>query len=41
MPDRALPNLGGGRSVADARKGARIPRERREAPNPRYLLGAG
>jgi hypothetical protein len=41
MPDRDMPHLGRGRSVADARKGARIPRERREATNPRHLLGAG
>src|SRR5215472_11567428 len=41
MPDRDMVNLGRGRLVADACKGARIPRERREAPNPRYLLGAG
>ena len=41
MPDRDIPNLGRERLNADARKGARIPRERREAPNPRYLLGAG
>jgi len=38
---QTLPNFGSGRSVADARKGARIPRERREAPNPHYLPGAG
>jgi len=41
MPDRDLPNLGRGRSVADARKDACIHRERHEAPNPRYLPGAG
>jgi len=38
MPDRDMPNLGRERLIADARKSARIPRERREAPNPRYLL---
>jgi len=41
MPDRDLPNLERGRLIADACKGARIPRERHKAPNPRYLLGAG
>ena len=40
MPDRDMLNLGIARLVANACKGARIPRERREAPNPRYLLGA-
>jgi hypothetical protein len=42
MPDRNIPNPGRGRLIADACKGARIPRER--SPNcqiPRYLLGAG
>ena len=39
MPDRDLPNLERGRSVADACKDARIPRERHETPNPRYLPG--
>jgi len=41
MPDRDLPNLGRGRSVADARKDARINRERHEAPNPRPRVGVG
>src|SRR6266851_7404541 len=36
-----MPNFGRGQSVADAGKGARIPRERRETPNPHYLPGAG
>jgi hypothetical protein len=31
-----MPNLGREQPVADACKGARIPRERREAPNPHY-----
>jgi hypothetical protein len=39
MPDRDMPNLGRGRLIADACKDARIPRERRRVPNPRYLLG--
>jgi hypothetical protein len=34
---QTMPNLGRGQSVADACKGTRIPRERREAPNPLYL----
>src|ERR1700730_8106056 len=36
-----MPNLGRGQSVADPCKGTRIPRERREAPSPHYLPGAG
>ena len=41
MPDRDNADFGRGQSVADACKGTRIPRELREAPNPRYLPGAG
>src|ERR1700704_861325 len=36
-----MPNFARGQSVADAWKGSRIPRERREAPNPLYLPGVG
>ena len=39
MPDRDMPDLGRERLIAEACRGARIPRERREARNPRYLLG--
>src|ERR1700682_5474242 len=38
---QTMPNFGRGQSVADACKGTRIPRERREAPNPLYLPGVG
>ena len=40
-PDRDMPNLGRGRSVADACKDARVLRKRRGSPNPRYLPSAG
>jgi hypothetical protein len=36
-----MPNFGRGQSVADACKGTRIARERREAPSSHYLPGAG
>src|SRR6266436_2165986 len=35
-----MPSYGRGQSVVNACKGARISRERREAPNPHYLPGA-
>ena len=38
---QTMPNFARGQSVADACKGTRIPRERREAPNPLYLPGVG
>src|SRR5258708_5583414 len=38
---QTMPNFGRGQSVADACKGTRIPRARREAPNPLYLPGGG
>ena len=39
--DRDMPNVGRGRSVADACKDARVLRKRRGSPNPRYLPSAG